>query len=133
MRIYNYLFYKSFVLAEKSRNFEDIPVLGGLMFLSGIVMFNIFTVIGFLEVLEVNTGIDFKLQYKYPFGFGLFGLLLFYYSYKGRYKKIVAYYKEKENGKRTLHPILVIISYILVSVMLLFLVGFYKHKIWFFA
>lgn len=32
MRIYNYLFYKTYILAKHSRNFDDTPVYGGIIF-----------------------------------------------------------------------------------------------------
>ena len=43
MRIYNYLYYKTYLLAQRSKNFDDIPVLGGMLFVIPCFMFNIFT------------------------------------------------------------------------------------------
>jgi hypothetical protein len=132
MRIYNYLYYKSFLLAKKSKNFEDIPVLGGMMFVLGCTMFNLFAIVGFIEGLGIHTGIDFKPEYKYPFSIVWVGLLLFYYSYKGRYKKIVAYYESKKDKGINVHPVIVIIIYYLGSFGLLLLVGLFKNRDWIF-
>jgi len=133
MKIYNYLYYKTFLLAKKSKNFEDIPVLGGIMFLMLCVMFNLFALILFIEGLGFRTGLDFKPEYKYPFCIGLVCLLLFYYSYKGRYKKIVEYYENRKDKGINIHPIIVIIFYLIVSFGLLLLAGLFKNRDWIFA
>ncbi len=133
MRIYNYLFYKSFVLAKKSKNFDDFPVFGGLIWTIFCLNLNILTVIGFLEAMEIHTGIDFVLKYKWFFAFGLEGLLLFYYCYKGKYKIIVKYYEEKEKNSISVHPIIVVMLYYLVSVGLFFFIALFKNKDWIFA
>jgi hypothetical protein len=133
MRIYNYLYYKSFILAKKSKNFEDIPVLGGLMFLGICLVMNIGTIIGFIEGLGLEIGIDnFVVKYKYVSGFTIVALLLFYYSYKGRYKKIVAHYESKKDKGINIHPVIVIIIYYLGSFGLLLLVGLFKNRDWIF-
>jgi len=133
MWIYNYLFYKSFVAAKKSKNFEDIPVLGGLMFLVLCIEFNFFTVLGFLEGLGVNTFDEYILKYKWFFAFGLLGLLLFYYSYKSRYKKIIKYYDDRKDKMIQIPAFIVIIIYYLGSFGLLLLAGLYKNRDWIFA
>lgn len=133
MRIYNYLFYKSFVAAKKSKNFDDIPVLGGLMFLSLCVEFNIFTVFGFIEGLGLNSGIDSILKYKWIFAFGLLGLLLFYYSYKGRYKKIIKHYEDRKDKMIQIPAAIVIIIYYLGSFGLLLLAALFKNRDWIFT
>ena len=133
MRIYNYLFYKSFVLYKKSKNFDDIPVLGGMIFPFFCITMNIFTIIGFLEGLGVNTGVDFILKHKWFFSFGSGGLLLFYYLYKGRYKKIVAHYESRKKKGLNIHPIIVIIIYYVGSFGLLLLAGLFKNRDWIFS
>ena len=71
MKIYNYLFYKTYILAQRSGNFNDVPVLGGLLFVLPCLMFNIFTIFGLLDAWGVNTGFEFKKGYKYIFIFSL--------------------------------------------------------------
>ena len=133
MKIYNYLFYKSFVLAKKSKNYDDIPVLGGMVWPFLCMTLNFLTIIGFLEGLNVNTGADFILKYKLFFSFGSGGLLMFYYSYKGRYKKIVKYYEDRKDKGINIHPVIVIIFYYVLSFGLLLLAGLFKNKDWIFA
>jgi hypothetical protein len=121
MIIYNYLFYASYKLAEKTRKFDDFPLLGGIPVVALCVMFNIFTIVQLVQNFGFLTYLDFTKNYKYPFVIGLILLLIFYYWYNGRYKKIMSYYASKTHKK--LHPILVIISYYIVSIILLVLVN----------
>ncbi len=133
MCIYNLLFYKTYLLAIKSGNFDDIPVLGGLMFIVLCVMLNIFTIFGFIEGLGIEMGITFSEEYKFPFCLLLVGFLLFYYLYKGRYKKIVEYYEQKEGLIKRLHPVVVIIVYLVLSFFLMLLAATFKNHDWIFA
>jgi hypothetical protein len=64
MRVYNYLFYKSYQLALRSKNFDDMPTLGGIIFVVACIMFNIFTVSLALEGFGISN-ISFKKEYKY--------------------------------------------------------------------
>jgi uncharacterized membrane protein len=132
MRIYNYLFYKTYLLAQHSKNFEDIPALGGLLFVAPCLMFNIFTVFGLLDAWDVNTGIEFRKEYKFIFSISLVVILLLYYLYKGRYKRIIEKFEQKKKGI-SIHPIIVIIIYYGISFGLLLLVGMYKNHDWLFA
>ena len=132
MRIYNYLFYKTYLLAQRSKNFDDVPVLGGLLFVLPCLMFNIFTIIGLLEGLNIDTHIEFKKEYKYIFTFSLLIFLLLYYLHKGRYKKIIERFEQKEGGIK-LHPVIVIIIYYGISIFLMFLAATYKNRDWIFA
>jgi hypothetical protein len=132
MRIYNYLFYKSFVLAKKSKNFDDFPVLGGLIWTIFCLTLNIGAVLLFIDGLGIKMDFDI-LKYRWVFAFGLEGLLLFYYCYKGRYKKIIKYYEDKKERSISIHPIIVIAFYYICSVGLIFLAGLFKNKDWIFA
>lgn len=132
MRIYNYLFYKTYLLSKRSGNFDDVPVIGGLLFVLPCLMFNIFAVFMLLDAWRVNTGVEFKEEYKYVFTFSLLLLLLLYYLYKGRYKRIIEKFEQKEKGK-SLRPIFVIIIYYTISFGLLLLAGLYKNQDWIFA
>jgi hypothetical protein len=132
MRIYNYLFYKTYLLSKRSKNFDDVPVLGGLLFVLPCLMFNIFTIIGLLEGLNIDTHIEFKKEYKYLFTFSLLLFLIFYYLYKGRYKRIIESFEQKKGGIN-LHPVIVIIIYYGISVFLMFLAATYKNQDWIFA
>jgi len=132
MRIYNYLFYKTYLLSKSSKNFEDMPALGGLLFVAACLMFNIFTVFGLLDAWGVITGIEFKKEYKIIFSITLVVLILLYYLYKGRYKRIIENYEQKKKGI-SIHPLIVILIYYGISFGLLFLAGLYKNNDWVFA
>ena len=139
MWIYNFLFYKTFLLAQKSRNFDDTPVLGGILFIILCVMLNIFTIIefldgiGFLKSIGLKTGITFTKPYRFLFAIALVGSLLFYYQYKGRYKKIIEHYEGKTGFIMRLHPLIVILIYLVSNFLLLLIVAAFKNHDWFFA
>jgi hypothetical protein len=128
MKIYNYLFYKSYLLARNSKNFEDMPALGGSIFVIACVMFNIFAILLFFEGLGLKISFSFKKEYEYIFSLFLVLMLLFYYQYKGRYKKIVEYYEEKMGHNKQLHPLIVIVLYYIVSFCLVLLAGMYRNN-----
>jgi hypothetical protein len=132
MRIYNYLFYKTYLLAQRSKNFDDVPVLGGLVFVVLCLILNIFTVIGLLEGMNIDTHFEFKKEYKYIFSLSIIVFLLLYYLHKGRYKRIIQCFEQKEGGIN-LHPLIVIIIYYGISVFLMFLAATYKNQDWIFA
>ncbi len=139
MWIYNFLFYKTFLLTQKSRNFDDTPVSGGILFIILCVMLNIFTIIefldgiGFLKSIGLKTGITFTKPYRFLFAIALVGSLLFYYQYKGRYKKIIEHYEEKTGFIMRLHPLIVILIYLVLSFFILAIAGAFRNHQWFFA
>lgn len=128
MRIYNYLFYKTNLLALRLNNFDNTPFLGAMV-VGGCLGFNIFTVYFLLEGFGINTGIELK-NGNVVF-WVLIGLLTLYYSYKGRYKNIVSYYEQKKKGKQ-LHPVIVIIIYFVSSFLLGLLAAMFKGHDWIF-
>lgn len=127
--IYDYLFYKSYQLAKKSKNFEDTPVLGGIWGVMLGFMFNVFTV---LLVIDGALGSSLSANRiftigKYVFA-GLWVLTMFlYFKHKGRWTKIVTKYemKEKETGK-SVHPIIILLAYYVISFALGTLASMYK-------
>lgn len=133
MRIYNLLFYKTYQLSVRSRNFDDIPVLGGLLFVLPCLMFNIFTLFIFLEGIGILDRFIFVKQLKYPFSFSLILGLLWFYSYKGRYKKIINRFENNpSNIIKSLHPLIIIAMYYISSFGLLLLAGLFKNHDWIF-
>lgn len=139
MWIYNFLFYKTFLLAQKSRNFDDTPVLGGILFVILCVMLNIFTILGFLDVIGflksigLKAGIRISKPYQFPFALALIVLLLFYYQYKGRYKKIIEHYEGKTGFIMRLHPLIVMLIYLVLSFLIFAIVAAFRNHQWFFA
>ena len=133
MMIYNYLFFKGYQLAVRSRNFDDMPVLGAIVFVVLCIMFNIFTVFLLLEGLGW-ADVSFKKEYKFPFALGLVLVILFYYLYKKRYKKVLERYEQQERVRGIgWHPVLVFIMYYGISFGLMLLAGLYKNGDWIFA
>lgn len=133
MKIYNYLFFKGYQMAIRSRNFDGIPVLGAIFFVVMCIMFNIFTVFLFLEGLGL-VDVSFKNEYKLPFAFGLVLMILFYYLYKERYREVLKRYEQKEKARdKGLHPILVFVIYYGISFGLMLLAGLYKNGDWIFS
>jgi hypothetical protein len=133
--VYDYLFYKSYQLAKKSKNWEDTPVLLGIMIVGSGFLFNIFTVKMLVDIIVSNNNsynVDLG-NIKYLIAVALFLLLLFYYTYRERWKIIVAKYEIRENGKNVMHPIFPVLIYLLISLVFIFLVGMYKHNYWIFS
>jgi hypothetical protein len=132
MKIYNYLFYKTYLLSNRSKNFDDIPALGGLLFVAPCLLFNVFTVFLFFEAWGSNSIIAFMSQYKYFFSVSVIVLLLLYYLYKGRYKRIIEQFEQKKK-RNSIHPIIVIVMYYGISFGLLLLAALYTNQDWIFA
>jgi hypothetical protein len=126
--IYDYLFFKSYQLGKRSRNFEDIPVLAGVIWVGACLMFNIFTVVIFLDALGYKNSFIFDKKYKYIFSLSIVLILIFSYSFRSRYKKIIDRYEENENKTgKSIHPVFVISVYYIVSFALLLLAGMFKN------
>lgn len=133
MRIYNHLFYQSFLLAKRSGNFKDIPVLGGVLLVSLCAMFNISSIVFVIEGIFGSVDFEFKREYIFLLAFIWVIFLLIYYSYKGRYKKIVEYYEEKEINKTSIHPIFICLIYYVLSACFLLIAGNFRNHTWIFS
>ncbi len=133
MFIYKYLFYKSYQLVVRSKNFDDMPVLGGVIFVVACVMFNIFTISLLLEGFGI-IHVSFQKEYKYLFALVLVLVILMYYLLNDRYKSIIQKYEgeERELGKG-IHPVFVIVIYYGISFSLMLLAGLFKNKDWIFS
>lgn len=120
--IYDYLFYKSYQLAKRSKNFDDAPVWGGIWFIMLGVLFNIFTLLFIIEAFIGRAIIPagFITVGKYFLAAIFLYLLLLYFKYNNRWQKIVTKYEEREklNGKG-FNPIIVLIVYNVLSYVLL--------------
>jgi len=133
MKIYDIIFYASYKIMKKSRNFDDFPVLGGVIYVSSNIILNLITVLIFLDRL-ININIQsFFSQPKYSLGKIISASLIVilpmvYYSWKGRYKKIIQYY----DNKKMISNWLIIILSIIVSFVLLLLAGMFRNRDWIF-
>ena len=133
MKIYDLVFYASYRIMLKSKNFDDFPILGGVIFVSSCLVLNIGTILLLIERLLSVSIISFS-QERYSFGKILSAsiiviLPMIYYSWKGRYKKIVKYY----DGKKMIPNWLIIIIYMTVSFLLLLLAGLFRNREWIFG
>lgn len=130
--LYNYLFYKGYQLAVKSKNFEGIPIVGAIIFVSICVMFNLFSILLFFEGLGL-IDVTFNNDNKLYIGLGFVLFTLCYYLFNSRYKRIIKKYEDLERAKRLgIHPILVFLAYYSISFGLLLLAGLYRNGDWIF-
>ena len=110
-----------------------MPVLGAIVFVVLCIMFNIFAVFFLLEGLAW-ADVSFEKEYKLPFAIGLVLVILFYYLYKGRYRRVLEKHEQQECVRGMgLHPVLVLIIYYGISFGLVLLAGLYKNGHWIFA
>jgi len=129
--IYDYLFFKSYQLAKRSKNFDDAPVLGGIWGVIPCFMFTLFTVMflidGFFKS-HLSNSTAFIKQFKYIFAGLLICALLLYFRRNQRWKKIIARYEDKEAKSRVrIHAIVVLVITYVFSFVLLLLAGMYKN------
>ena len=131
---YDYLFYNSYLLAKKSKNFDDEPILGGVFCVFPCLIINSFTVLMFLEAKQVIPESWGEVDIHFLLGLFLVIATYYYYKYDGRWKKVVQKYeaKEKEKG-RLIPPIAIFILYYVGSLLALQVVGQYKNGDWLFG
>jgi len=132
--IYDYLFYKGHQLAKKSKNWEDTPMLFAIMIISWCIILNLGTLLFLIEGLnkrnlEFGGVISILNDYRYIFG-GLIVLLIWInYTYKGRWKRVVAKFEAKEKrGKNNIHPVIIVVAAYIVSFLLGVFAAMYKNS-----
>jgi len=97
MMVYNFIFYRSFKLNIRSRNFNSTPIIAGLTWVVPSLILNLLT---HYTVLSIVFKLD-DIVYSRPVSFALGAVtcvLLFIY-YKKRFKRIIEKYKEKSSGE----------------------------------
>jgi hypothetical protein len=117
-------------------SFDRAPVFLSSGYLVITLALNIMTVLFFVDGLFDTHLIGFALDKCWRFMLGgvlLVAFIVFYYSYKGRYLRIVEHYETRTGWKKTIRPVWVILFYIVVSFGLLLLAGSFYHKYWIFA
>lgn len=131
--IYNYLFYKGFQLAKKSKNWDDTPVLFAMMIIAWCFVLNFATLIFLIEgVRKKDVGLHglmaFFNNYRYVFGGVVLVLLGFYYGIGKRWERIIEKYDAQEATRKiNIHPgITVVIAYILSFICAL-IAAMYKN------
>ncbi|HTO16580.1 MAG TPA: hypothetical protein VLZ83_12475 [Edaphocola sp.] len=132
--IYNYLFYKGYQLAKKSKNWEDAPVFFATIVVGMCAILNFATLLFLFEgfsgsYFQFEKGISFVNKFKYISGALLAFLIWFFYSYKGRGLKIVQKHTLIENEKgRILNPLLVVMLAYFISLALIAISSMYMHR-----
>jgi len=132
MRIYDLLFYASYKLAQKSGNFDDAPILGGLVFVVVSFSANLLSIYFILHRFNLMT-INFPKQRYTPgtilFTVSMMLFLFFYYKYKNRYKRIVSKYE----NKKLLNSWWIVIIYSITSGAIMIISGMFMNKDWIFG
>ena len=120
-------------MAVRSGNFDDLPVLGAILFVGFGLMLNFFSIMFFLTGIDLLQ-VSFDTKYRFIFSLGLVLVLLAYYLYKDRYKAILSKYEKREQlQKKGIHPIIVFVLYYSISAGLLLLAGIFKNGDWIFS
>ena len=119
---------------KKSKNFDDVPVLGGVIYVSSNIILNFMAILIFLDRLIKLDIQSFFNQPKYSLGKIISASLIvilpmIYYSWKGRYKKIIKYY----DNKKMIPNWLIIILSMTISFILLLLAGMFRNRDWIFG
>ena len=126
--MYNFLFYKAYQLGQRSSNFDDMPWLYGVMWVGICLQFNVFTILFMIEAAIGLEVFSFPRHFKYPAALGLIVALSIYYLHHGRYRRIVAKYERREQRRaRTIHPLVIILPYVVASFILLLLAAMFRN------
>lgn len=126
--MYNYLFFKSYKLGQQSGNFDDSPILGGIVWLAPCIILNIYTFLLFVEGLAKSKGFIVSKSLSYIVACVLLVLIFAYYKFNNRYRRIIDFYEKKEKaGHKVIQPFLVVIFFYSASIALLVLAGMYKN------
>jgi len=131
MKIYDLLFYASYKVMKKSGNFNDTPVLGGIVMLLPTISANLITIGLLLKGFHIYT-VDTSGPRYSPgnilFVVSLMAFLLLYYKWHDRYKKIVAKY----DSRKTWNPWLIIVIYCLISFVIMHVSALFSNRDWIF-
>lgn len=130
---YDYLFYKGYQLAKKSKNWEDTPTLFAVIIIGWCLIMNFGAILFLLEELNrrsliIESFVSILNEYKYLVGGVVVLLISTYYTYKGRWKKIIIKYENKESKSgKIIHPAIVVIFFYITSFFLGLLSAMFKN------
>ena len=132
MTIYNPLFYHIYELALRSKSNRDMPMFITVTVINLCFMFNVFSVFLILEGFGL-IGNYFPKETRFIGAIMFLGVVSAYYLLGKRYKKIYEDYRSRpKNPPSTFKAIVIVISYYLVSGMILFVSALFKNKDWVF-
>lgn len=127
MFFYDFLFYAAYKQGIKSRNYSDIPILGGIFPVAFCLASNLTSlyviVIKLFHIESYHIGTFPKII----FGFLFVGLLYFYYRYNERYRRIIEKYDRKRKSSRfyDLPYVLVLFMYIAIAALILATIAYF--------
>ena len=130
MILYDYLFYCSYKMGMRSKNFNGLPVLAGMMMITPSVIMHVITIDLIISGLGATWFAEI-MENKILRGLSYYFILLLvysYYSYNGRYKKIILRYNSMRNTFWKRHPFVFYIFYFLVSMILSYLSATFYHR-----
>ena len=118
MKLYDFVFYASYKQGIKNRNYDDIPILGGILSVSFCLMMNFITLLVVIHRLFGIKFFEFDKIGIIIFAIIWVALLYFYYSYNGRYKRIIEKIERKKDYIRfyNMPYLLVIFMYIGIAI-----------------
>ena len=132
MKIYDLLFYATYKVMQKSGNFNDTPVVGGVIFIGLCLVFNVYTIYFILRGFDIITAYSSKGVYTFgniSFGVSILVFSILYYKRNNRYKKILSKYE----NKKLINSWLIIIIYYTVTVAIALIAGLFMKKAWIFG
>lgn len=127
--IYDYVFYHSYKMRQGSGGADDDPVGdGSIGILPGLIS-NVGTIIFLFEGLVDKRAIpDFGKYVSYIIGIIFIIGVEFYYKRKKKYLKVIAKYDKKYNGKvKKWYHLIVVLSYYILSVLLMYLSVLFRN------
>ena len=130
--MYDYLFYKSYTLAKRLKNWEDAPILFSTSVLGFGLIMNIATILFVVEgivgesKLDLSPAIATINRFKYIFGALMMFIVYSYYSHNNRGEKIVSKYENKKANIK-LPAILVLIVYYFGSSFIAMLSAMFRN------
>jgi hypothetical protein len=133
--VYDYLFYKSYQLAKKLKDWEDTPVYFATIVVGVCAILNFASLLFLLEGLSGNNSrfidiFSFAKRFKYIFASILMFLFWLFYSYNDRGEKICKKIELKEKIKNNpANPVIVIILAYVLSIVLINISSMYKHHV----
>lgn len=125
MLLCNYLFYKGYELGIKTKAFEGIPILGGVLAVGMWIVLNLQSI---LLLLFYFYHISPPPINRYIGVFVFVNTLLIYYSYKGRGRKIVERFDQMNHPIYRLSPFIAVFGSLMIASIILAFVGLYINE-----
>lgn len=118
MKFYDFLFYAGYKQGIKSRNYDDIPILGGILSVSFCLMMNFITLLVVIHRLFGIKFFEFDKIGIIIFAIIWVALLYYYYNYKERHRRIIEKIERKKDYIRfyNMPYLLVIFMYIGIAI-----------------